>query len=224
MRRDILRPFRANQERSGGMESLRTANRRGDAIGGAATGRSGRWLAALGPLLAVMLCAGCGWQPLYARPSPDPTSGGVESKLAQISIDPVTTRTSPDPLTGDAKYLYDGRAAQLLENNLRNDLNPYGPPSDASYHLAVELSQLTRASASLGNGDETREDLVMTVKYQLSDEKGASVLIDTTHIVTSYDILREPFSDLSSQNDAMQRGTQQLAQEIQTRISVFLQR
>jgi hypothetical protein len=193
-------------------------------MGGRSTAnRAGRTqLAFFGPLLAVLLCTGCGWQPLYARPSPDPASGGVESKLALISIDPVTTKTSPDPLTGDKKYLYDARAAQLLENNLHDDLNPYGPPSSASYHLAVELSQQTRSAASLGNGEETREDLVMIVKFQLSDEKGTSMLLDATRVVTSYDILREPFSDLSSQNDAMQRGTEQLAQAIQTRLSAFL--
>jgi hypothetical protein len=50
------------------------------------------------------------------------------------------------------------------------------------------------------------------------------VLKDVAHIVTSYDILQEPFSDLSSRRDAQQRAAQELAQAIQTRLAVFLKK
>jgi hypothetical protein len=63
----------------------------------------------------------------------------------------------------------------------------------------------------------------MTARYQLNDPKGKSVLSDQARIVTSYDVLREqPFSGLSSQNDAMKRAAQELALQIQTRLAVFL--
>jgi len=185
----------------------------------------GRSVLVVGAMLAAAIAlAGCGWQPLYARPTPDPTSGGVTATLATIAVDPITTKASLDPLAGDPQGLYDSRAAQLLQNRLRDALNPYGQPSPATYHLAIGLSESVHRTASLGNGDSTREDMVLTAKYELTDEKGARVLRDKAGVVTSYDVLREPFSDLQSQNDAVQRGVEQLAQAIQTRLATFLRK
>jgi len=173
---------------------------------------------------ALLVLAGCGWRPLYERPSADPSSGGVGTALSQISIDPITTDSSPDPLNGTDQALYNSRAAQLLQNRLKNALNPYGAPRSAVYHLAVELEQQTRAAVSLGDGQSTREDLVMTAKYNLNDAKGTAVLTDFAQIVTSYDVLQEPFTDLASRRDAQERGVQELAQAIQTRLAVFLRK
>ena len=185
--------------------------------------RSGRRRGAA-TLVAVLILAGCGWRPLYERPSADPASGGVSAELAQISIDPITQQSRVDPLTGSDLALYDARAAQLLQNYLKDALNPYGPPSSALYHLAVELRQQTAGAASLGNGDVTREDLAMIADYELRDAKGQRVLKDFARIVTSYDVLREPFADLASKRDAQDRGAQELALAIQTRLSVFLRK
>lgn len=172
-------------------------------------------------MLPLLVC-GCAWHPLYSRPSPDPASGGLGATLATISIDPITTRTTLDPLTGSTKLPYDSRAAQILHNDLRDALNPYGPPSSAAYHLEVELTESLTRTASVGNGDATRDDLALVAKYSLLNEKGQAVLQDRARIVTSYDVLNQPFSDLQSHNDALQRGTDQLAQMIQTRLAVFL--
>jgi len=175
----------------------------------------------LAPALLLML-AGCGWEPLYARPSPDPASGGAAAKLATIAIAPVSTITTLDPLSTGQHDPYDSRAAQLLHNNLRDALNPYGPPNPAAYHLAIRLTKELVRTAATGNGDSTREQLVLTARYELTDAKGASVLKDKAVIVNSYDIVREPFIDLGSQNDAVERSVEQLAQQIQTRLATFL--
>jgi hypothetical protein len=164
----------------------------------------------------------CGWHPLYERPSPDPASGGVGATLARIAIDPVVSHTTTDPLTGDRKFAYDSRAAQMLQNHLRDALNPYGQPAPATYHLAIDLSQNTHGSVLLGNGESTREDLVMLARYKLKDETGVTLLKDYAQVVTSYDVIQEPFNDLSAQRDALERGAEELAAAIQTRLSVFL--
>jgi hypothetical protein len=185
----------------------------------------GRNRARVVAVAAALVLAGCGWRPLYERPSPDPASGGAGAALAQISIDPVVPDTNLDPLTtGSTDVLYDSRAAQLLQNYLKNALNPHGSPSAAVYHLAVELQQQIRSAVSLGNGETTREDLIMAATYRLNNAKGEEVLKDTASIVTSYDILQEPFSDLSSRRDAQQRAAQEVAQAIQTRLAVFLRK
>lgn len=176
-------------------------------------------------VMAALVLAGCGWRPLYERPSASLTSGGVGAELAQVSVDPVVPKSTLDPLTNTSTdALYDSRAAQLLQNHLKTALNPNGPPSAALYHLAIQLQQEMRTAVSLGNGQATREDLIMTAEYQLNDAKGEPVMKDEANIVTSYDILREPFSDLSSRRDAQQRAAQELALAIQTRLAVFLKK
>jgi len=196
----------------------------GNLATGAVRARCGRLVSALALATALVL-AGCGWRPMYERPSSDPASGGVTADLAQISIDPVVPKTTLNPLSTYATDdLYDSRAAQLLQNYLKNALTPRGQPSSALYHLAIQLQQETRAASSLGNGEATREDLVMTAEYQLNDAKGETVMSDHANIVTSYDILQEPFSDLSSRRDAQQRAAQEIAQAIQTRLAVFLRK
>jgi LPS-assembly lipoprotein len=174
--------------------------------------------------LVALALSGCGWHPLYARPTSDPKSGGVTAVMATITIDPISSRTSLDPLAGSTRFPYDSRAAQILHNDLRDGLNPYGPPSPATYHLVVDLTELLTRTASLGNGDSTRDDLALVAKYDLLDGKGLAVLQDTAKVITSYDVLNQPFSDLQSHNDALQRGTDQLAQMIQTRLAVFLKK
>jgi hypothetical protein len=177
-----------------------------------------------GILLTALAASGCGWRPLYERPSADPASGGVQSTMARIAIDPVSTLLTPDPLTGSRKAVYDSRTAHQFQNELQDRLNPYGRPSDPLYHLSVVLKQATHGSVSLGNGEATREDLQMLARYELSDLKGKVILSDHAQVITSYDLLQEPFSDLSASTDAMQRGVEQLAQMIQTRLAVFLRR
>jgi hypothetical protein len=214
----------------------------------------------------TVVLSGCGWKPLYERPGPSVNSGGAGTALAQISIDPVEAQSRANPLSGSMDTIYDSRSAQLLQNYLKEALNPYGPPSPPAYQLAVQLTQMTRAAATLGDGTTTREDLVMAAEFQLldigkarevakkpksakskaptrttttttttteidpkerqrqEDLQNGIVLRDLARIVTSYDILREPYADLTSRRDAQQRAAQQIAELIQTRLAAFLVR
>jgi hypothetical protein len=175
-------------------------------------------------LLAVCLAAGlsgCGWQPLYDRPTPDPASGGVGAQLAQIAVEPVESESVINVLVG-ADNVYDARTAQTLQNSLLGNLNPYGRPSDPVYHLAVKLQQQVTGSSSLANGQSTRDDVTMTAHYVLTNAKGEVVLSDSAKTVTSFDILYEPYADVSSGTDALQRGAQELANEIESRLAAFM--
>jgi hypothetical protein len=217
-------------------------------------------------LAGTAVLSGCGWKPLYERPGASVNSGGAGASLAQVSIEPVEPSDSADPLHGSADRLYDGRSAQLLQNYLKEALNPYGAPSQPLYRLTIQLTQLTQAAASLGDGTVTREDLIMAAEFQLRDldmaNKAAAaakskntkakpppppdpnapaptaeelrklrktedlgkgvILRDQTRITTSYDILREPYADLTSRRDAQQRAAEQIAMAIQTRLAAFL--
>lgn len=203
-------------------------------------------------LTGTLVLPACGWKPLYERPGPSVNSGGAGTALAEIWIDPVEAQEGPNALGGSMDTVYNSRSAQLLQNYLKEALNPYGPPNPPRYRLAVQLTQQTRSAASLGDGTTTREDLIMAADFQLSDptkvsktksgkapatatdpetlkklkkEKDAAngvLLRDLARIVTSYDILREPYVDLTSRRDAQQRAAQQIADAIQTRLAAFL--
>jgi LPS-assembly lipoprotein len=210
-------------------------------------GRRGLLLA----LTGTLVLPACGWKPLYERPGPSVNSGGAGTALAEIWIDPVEAQEGPNALGRSMDTVYNSRSAQLLQNYLKEALNPYGPPNPPRYRLAVQLSQQTHSSASLGDGTTTREDLVMAADFQLRDpskvkntnskapttttdpetlkklkkEEDAAngvLLRDLARIVTSYDILREPYADLTSRRDAQQRAAQQIAEAIQTRLAAFL--
>jgi LPS-assembly lipoprotein len=198
---------------------IRLGKKENSAVCGA-LGRRRLMLAFAGALLV----SGCGWRPLYERPGASINSGGASAALAGISIDPVESPDGPDPLASGSSTdtQYNARAAHLLQNYLKEALNPYGPPNPAAYHLTVELTQLTRAASSLGDGTVTREDLVMSAQYKLNNTGGEPVLDEMTRIVTSYDILREPYADLTSRRDAQQRAAQQIAEAIQTRLAAYL--
>jgi LPS-assembly lipoprotein len=140
--------------------------------------------------------------------------------MAQIAIDPVVATRSNNP----NDTLYDSRAAQLLQNYLKDRLNPRGARKDTLYHLAIEMQQRFRSAASQGDGVTTREDLIMSAKYRLNDAKGQPVLNDVAQIVTSYDIILEPYNDTTTRRDAQQRAAQEVAEQIQTRLAVFLRK
>ena len=173
--------------------------------------------------MALVSClSGCGWQPLYGRPSPDPASGGVGAVLAQVAVDPIESTSSVDPLRGNKSFIYDSHAAQTLQNALLTSLNPDGRPSQPVYHLAITLQESTTGSSSLSNGQSTRNDVTMMAQYRLLDEKGAPLLTDTAKTVTSFDVLYEPYNDVAARNDALKRGAEEIAEEIEARLAVFL--
>src|SRR5690348_3528390 len=88
-------------------------------------------------LTGTLVVSGCGWKPLYERPGASVNSGGASTDLAQIWVDPVEAQKGPDPLRGNMDALYDSRAAQLLQNYLKEALNPYGPPNPPRYRLGI---------------------------------------------------------------------------------------
>lgn len=182
--------------------------------------RGGRYF-----LAAVLMAAcldGCGWQPLYGRPSPNPASGGVGAALAQIAVDPVESKSNIGPLEGNRSLVYDSHAAQTLQNALLSSLNPYGRPSQPIYHLVTSLQEQTQGSASLSNGQATRNDVNMRAEYKLIDEKGKEVLADEAKTVTSFDVLYQPYNDVAARRDALERGAREIAELMEARLAVFI--
>ncbi|MEO3427857.1 LPS assembly lipoprotein LptE [Pelagibius sp. CAU 1746] len=146
--------------------------------------------------------SGCGFQPLNARQD---DGGSVSANLSTVRIEPLRDRVG-----------------QQMHNFLRDRLNPQGQPVSPSYRLAV---QLTESLSELGvRRDETatRANLRIDAKFSLFDFGGGEALFSgSSSSTTSYDILENPFATTVSEEDARDRALGEVADDIQTRLSIY---
>lgn len=179
-------------------------------------------LAALGGALGGSL-GGCGFRPLYGKPSASQHSGNapVDAQLAMIKVEPITSSRNPDPFQDGFEANYDSRTAQILHNYLRDGFSPRGQGGAVAYRLAVEIDERVERTLAVDNDETTREDLGVGAAYELTDANGAVLVKDSSRIITSYDVTNEPFNDISVRKDARQRAAEQLGELIKTRLSVF---
>jgi LPS-assembly lipoprotein len=151
---------------------------------------------------------GCGFRPLYGNASTVSTSSGsasVNQHMAAIRIDPI-----------------DNREGQQLHNALRDRFNPLGQPASSSYNLAVNLTVRTYGALSKRDLSATRRNVEMTAFYSLRDNADTVVMNDRAVITTGYDEFDDPLNDISAYEDTIRRGTLQLADQIRTRVAVFM--
>jgi len=153
---------------------------------------------------AALLLAGCGFQPLYGENS---VNESAAEQLSQVRIRPIADRTG-----------------QLLYNKLRDRLNPRGKPADALYLLEVRLEE--RQERLLVEKDETtsRYNLIMIATYELKQWGTETILNSgTTQTTISYDLLGSEyqFSTLTSEKDVRDRATEQLSEDISTRLAIY---
>ncbi len=159
----------------------------------------------LAPLaIAVVVLAGCGFQPLYGGGERNPTV--TELNLIEIA---------PIPYT----------AGQALRNSLidRISTDPTGLP--ALYVLDVSLEQSRSALAIQFDDSITRYNLTMTAEFHLTERSTNQVIYsNTTRSVGSYNVVDSEYATLASQQDAERRAARVISEEITTMLSVFFAR
>ena len=156
---------------------------------------------------AFAALAGCGFQPLYGRAStPSANTGAsVDNQMAAIRIQPIANRQG-----------------QQLHNALRDRFNPLGQPSGGGYSLDVSLTVRAYGALSKRDLSATRRNVEMNAFYSLTDLSGTVVMTDRSTITTGYDEFDDPFNDISAYEDTLRRNTFQIADQIRTRVAVFL--
>jgi len=160
------------------------------------------WLSRAAPI-ALLLVSACGFHPLYGGGE---GVGAVRTELAAIRIRPIADRTG-----------------QLLYDELRDRLNPGGEPAAPRYVLAVELQEASESLALRSDETATRTNLTLRASFTLSDAATAAVVTrGKSRSTISYDILRSEFASIASASDARARGVGDLADDIRTRLAVFL--
>jgi LPS-assembly lipoprotein len=155
-------------------------------------------------LLGALLLAGCGFRPLYGERG---VGQSAVAQFAQVRIQPIADRTG-----------------QLLYNKLRDRMNPRGKPGDPVYVLQITLRE--RQERLLVETDETasRINLILRANYQLKLIGTGAVLNEgVSQTVISYDVLGSDFqfATLSSESDVRDRATEQLSEDISTRLAIY---
>jgi len=155
-------------------------------------------------LVVVIMTAlgGCGFRPLYGKTAPDKN---VPADFSAVAIAPI-----PD------------RVGQELRNYLLDMLTPKGRPGNPVYTLKVRLNERIDELAIDSAGLATRANLRLDAKYALvKDDSGVSVVNGTSLAVSSYNLVKADFSNLTAENDARSRAALQIARQIRARLGAY---
>jgi LPS-assembly lipoprotein len=163
-----------------------------------------RRLRPTGLLIATIIVAACGFQPLYGS-SQGVLSGAVVEDLAAVRITAI-----PD------------RVGQIVRNDLLDRLNPFGEPTSPRFSLAVELEEAKKGLAIQIDDTVTRFNLTLTANYFLTDaQTGAMLTAGSVRATAAYNVLRSDFANVIAERDAQQRAAREIADELNTRLAVF---
>jgi LPS-assembly lipoprotein len=154
-------------------------------------------------LLLMLPLAACGFHPLYAESH----RVADEPALAAIRVMPIADRMG-----------------QQLELSLREQLNPRGLSVEPRYRLSVTLAV---ARADLGiqrDATATRGQVNVTASIVLADAKTSAVLYrGAAHSLSAFNVVNDAFAAQVAQDDSDSRTVRDLADEIRTRLAIFLQ-
>ena len=156
--------------------------------------------------LLCLVCGACGFHPVYGVNQYQAV--GVENHMAQTQIANI-----PD------------REGQILHNHLIDRFHKDGA-QPAIYTLT--LSPVREALQDLDitrTSDSTRSQLRLTSVMRLQDVTDGTILLERplTSIV-SYNILSSEFSTRISENNARQNGLNDMANQIETIVSLHFKR
>ncbi len=163
--------------------------------------RSGRRAFLFGS--ASTLLAGCGFQPLYGDKDYG-AAGGQD--LATVKVN-----TIPD------------RNGQILHNFLLDRINPHGRPGSPLYSLDIQLTEQKSNVGIIKDSTATLGQLANSANYTLYDlRKKSPVHSGRSRSFTSYQIVQSQFATLAAEKDARERTLRELAEDITTKVAVFL--
>jgi LPS-assembly lipoprotein len=156
----------------------------------------------VGATIALAGLTGCGFRPLHAQAD---DGASVTTDLSSVRIEPLRDRVG-----------------QQMHNFLRDRLNPRGQPVSPSYSLRVELTEIVSETGVRRDETATRANLRVNALFSLFDLGGGEALFaGRSSSTTSYDILENPFATTVSEEDARERALREVADDIQTRLSIY---
>ena len=153
-------------------------------------------------LTSLVILTGCGFTPMYAEKE---DGQGLSAEFSNVVIAPINDRIG-----------------QVVQNHLKDRMNPYGSPATPEYLLRVTLKQAQEGFGFRTDESVTRESLTLTATYQLVDQKtGEVVLQDEVRAIQAYDVVQSDFANFSTQQDAEARTALQIAELVTARVGLY---
>ena len=153
----------------------------------------------------LLFGSACGFQPMYARDSGETAKVDVSSNLQSIFI-PVAR----------------GRIEQLVYNNLRDLMNPLGVPKQPRYRLDYSVAIIKQPVAVAKDETATRLNVRVSVTFSLKDLHDNEVAFNgTARALAAYNVLRSQYATLAGKQNAEDRATREVSDEIRLRIAAF---
>ena len=159
-----------------------------------------RRLASFALVALPLLLAACGFTPLYgegARPA--------QTQLAMVSIDNIENR--------------DGQILRLL---LTDRFYAAAPQATPRYKLTVTYKSYREELAIKRDVIATRARLSLTADFVLTPLNGSEPFRSSERSSVSYNILTDPYATSAAEQNALERGLTQLADNISSRVALHL--
>jgi len=145
-------------------------------------------------ILAGMLLTGCGFSPVYRQDS----SSSVRQYLAQIEVAPIA-----------------GHRGLQLRNRLNEKIPRKGVVDVPRFRLSVVLESSTEAVLIQLDNTATRQNLRMKASFSLTDlSSGATIFKGNCVSVGSYNVVNTEFATIAAEDNAAERATREIGEEI----------
>jgi LPS-assembly lipoprotein len=152
-------------------------------------------------LVAALALAGCGYHPLYGSAE----NGSVVQSLASVAIPELHSREG-----------------QLVRNDLLSAIRPVGTGEKERYRLDLSPTLEKQSVIARTTSNAGRSSLRLTVAYTLVDRaSGSTVTSGKVFSKVSYDVVRQPISDIQAENNATERAAHEVAADIRTRLAAY---
>ena len=153
---------------------------------------------------AALLASGCTLRPLYAGGG----RGGVATALRSVTV---------APIPGQAGYLIRGALVERLGGG--------GGGESARFRLEVELDDRITGFGIRLDDAVTRERRTLRARYRLVDARVGTVLLDATAgSDAGVDVVGSEYATVAAEQTALERLSQVVAEQIVSRIALFVTR
>ena len=160
-----------------------------------------RLMLPLAVFAALPALSGCGLQPLYASGN----QLSMETSLAQVHVPAIP-----------------GQAGWLMRNALTDRLGS-GGDGLTRYTLNVRLDDQLEGLGLLGDDTISRERRTVRARYSLVDLSTGEVLLDATAgSDAGIDVVSSEYATIAAEQTALENLTQQIADQIVTRVALSL--
>jgi LPS-assembly lipoprotein len=114
------------------------------------------------------------------------------------------------------------RVGHKLHNLLLDRINPRGRSLNPLYTLTIR-TQISRSEIGLKiNEETTRARLSLSANFFLTERRSGNVLLEgTVRSVNSYNIPASEFALIAAEDNATDRASREISDEIKTRLGLF---